>query len=143
MISSLRLAFCLLVTCATYALAQVAPINCTAAGFSTSSGTFIGITWTDRSNDETQWAIRYYIGTSTVPAGAFAIASETRAQSNVTASHRWIEGVANTTYRFTVQSYNGVYSSLENWRAARFRGFESHPLRPPKPLENKGLHRKA
>ena len=29
-------------------------------------------------------------------------------------------------------------ASLENWRAERFRGFESHPLRHLNPLQLKG-----
>ena len=33
-------------------------------------------------------------------------------------------------------------ASLENWRAARSRGFESHPLRHLKPLQLKGYSAK-
>lgn len=107
--------FFVLLVCASKAGAQVAPTNCAAAGFNNGVSTSIAITWTDRSTDETQWAIRYYIGTSTVAAGSFSIASASTNFSNVTASTVWTGGVANTIYRFTIQSYNGRYSALSNY----------------------------
>lgn len=116
MIDSLRLLLCFLLTCASYAIAQVAPINCVAAGFSTGTGistnTSVVINWTDRSNDETQWRVNYYIGTSTTPTNAFIVASSTKTQTNNTVSYSWPDGVANTTYRFSIQSYNGRYSAF-------------------------------
>jgi len=117
MISSLRLFFCvfLATVLAAHAL-PVAPNNCVASGFGNANGspaaTSIVITWTDRSTDETQWAIRYYIGTSATPNLINAISSTTRSQTGGTIGFLWTAGLANTSYRFTIQSYNGGYSTL-------------------------------